>query len=264
MLWEDLTAGEFKEACAKAKGVCVLPLGVIEKHGTHLPLGTDMFTGRRIAEEVQKVEDVVVFPYYFFGQIAEARHCPGTIAINPELLYSMLEEICSEISRNGFKKIVILDAHGGNTHFLNYFIQSSLYKKIDYAVYNIRLLPDEQGFEAIQKALGDHDLGSHGGNNESSRIMVIRPDLVKMDQVEQEGLKDYGKLNHLNDVYTSVNWYANHPTHFAGEPYHATPELGQLSIKMVTKKVVECIKLIKEDDVVANLLEEFYSKTEHD
>lgn len=261
MIWEDLTSVEFKDACVKTKGVCVLPLGVIEKHGTHLPLGTDMFHGRRIAEEVAKVEPVMIFPSYYFGQIAEARHCPGTIAINPELMYSMLEEVCNEISRNGFRKIVILDAHGGNVHFLNYFIQSTLYKKREYAVYNIRLSPDEQGYEEVDKVLEGRDSGSHGGNFETSRIMVIRPDLVKMDQVEQEGLKNYGMLNHLNDVYTAVNWYANHPTHFAGEPYHATPELGQLGIKLVTKKVVACIKAIKEDNVVAELLSEFYSKT---
>lgn len=263
MLWEELTASEFKEALEKSNRTCILPLGVIEKHGTHLPLGTDMYTARRVAEEIVKVVPVVVFPYYFFGQIAEARHCPGTIAIRPDLLYSLLEEVCSEISRNGFKKIILLDAHGGNRDFLHYFIFSTLYGKRDYAVYSIRLLPTPEGLDELRQMMGVKDLGSHAGNDETSRIMAIRPDLVKMDRIEKEGLVTYGKLNHLKETYTAVNWYADHPTHFAGDPSHACVEAGKRSIELVVEKAAAAIKIIKEDTVVGELLDEFYSKCQY-
>lgn len=112
MLWEELTAGEFEKAREECKRTCIIPLGVIEKHNGHLPLGTDMLIGRKVAEEAAKREPVVIFPYYFFGQINEARHTPGTIAIRPDLLFSLLDEVCSEICRNGFNKIGILSSHG--------------------------------------------------------------------------------------------------------------------------------------------------------
>src|SRR5690554_4628985 len=123
MLWEELTAPEFEKAREKAKGVCVVPFGVIEKHGTHLPLGTDMIIARRVAEDLAKEEPVVLFPYYYFGQIFEARHVPGTIAVKPDLLFGLLDEVCDEIARNGFDKIVLLNSHGGNPMLIKYFMQ---------------------------------------------------------------------------------------------------------------------------------------------
>ena len=101
---EDLTSPKFAKAVDLAGGVCVIPLGVIEKHGPHLPLGTDMYESREIAFAAAKTEYAVVFPPYFAGQINEARHQPGTIAYSSELLWKMLEESCRELSRNGLKK----------------------------------------------------------------------------------------------------------------------------------------------------------------
>ncbi|MFR3404684.1 MAG: creatininase family protein [Blautia faecis] len=75
MYWDELTADHFAEAVQETK-VCVIPMGVVEKHGSHLPLGTDMIIGRTIAEMAAKIEPFVIFPYYCFGQINEARHVP--------------------------------------------------------------------------------------------------------------------------------------------------------------------------------------------
>ena len=91
MYWEELTADDFVEA-VKSTGVCVIPMGVVEKHGSHLPLGTDMIIGRTIAEMAARLEPFVIFPYYYFGQINEARHVPGTIAVSPELQMKLLQE----------------------------------------------------------------------------------------------------------------------------------------------------------------------------
>src|SRR3974390_3649668 len=71
---EKLTAGDFREAIANSQGTCVLPFGILEKHGPHLPLGTDLLNVRYIAEHAVAQEYAVIFPEYYFGQIAEARH----------------------------------------------------------------------------------------------------------------------------------------------------------------------------------------------
>jgi creatinine amidohydrolase len=77
---EELTSPEFVKAIELADGVCVIPIGIIEKHGPHLPLGTDLFEAREIAFTAAKKEYAVVFPPYYAGQIFEAKHQPGTIA----------------------------------------------------------------------------------------------------------------------------------------------------------------------------------------
>src|SRR5581483_3844843 len=78
--WEELTGPDFIKAIAKSHGTCVLPFGILEKHGAHLPLGTDLLDVRYAVLHAVQQEYAVVFPEYYFGQIFEARHEPGTIA----------------------------------------------------------------------------------------------------------------------------------------------------------------------------------------
>jgi creatinine amidohydrolase len=261
MLWEQLTASEFVAARTAAKGTCILPLGVIEKHGGHLPLGTDMYAARYLAEEAAKAEPALVFPYYMFGQIAEANHCPGTIAIKPELMYAMLEEMCGVISRNGFNKIVILDCHGGNDYFLKYFVQSTLYSKRDYVVYVVRPSIGKETYDKLAEMFGTDDMGAHAGNTETSSIMHIQPDLYKPGQIEPEGAASRERLKGIKEnAFTPVFWYCDHPTHQAGDPTSASAEAGEVMHEAQVKRVAAVLKAIKEDTVTAELVNEFYGK----
>src|ERR1700683_4096721 len=78
--WEELTAEDFVKALQSSSGVCLLPFGIIEKHGPSGPLGTDLINVRGATLQAVKQEYAIVFPEYYFGQIAEARHHPGTVA----------------------------------------------------------------------------------------------------------------------------------------------------------------------------------------
>src|SRR5438270_4874607 len=103
--WEELTAGDLVKALEKSQSTCVLPFGIIEKHGPHLPLGTDLINVRWAAEHGAASEYAVVFPAYYFGQIFEARHEPGTVAYSARLQLDLLQETTDEMGRNGCKKI---------------------------------------------------------------------------------------------------------------------------------------------------------------
>ena len=89
--WEELTGPDFIHAIQKSQGVCLLPIGIIEKHGTQLPLGTDLINVRYVSLEATKQEYAVVFPPYYFGQIAEARHEPGTVSYSAQLQMELLQ-----------------------------------------------------------------------------------------------------------------------------------------------------------------------------
>ena len=174
---EELTSPKFVSAVEKAGGVCVIPIGIIEKHGPHLPLGTDLFEAREIGFSAAKKEYAVVFPPYFTGQIFEAKHQPGTIAYSKDLMWKMLEETCAELSRNGLKKIILLNGHGGNTSFLQFFCQAQLAEKRSYVVVFFRPGTDplrDKEIESLKKA----KLDGHAGEEETSMMYVIRPDLV--------------------------------------------------------------------------------------
>src|SRR5579859_7837580 len=83
--WEELTASDFREGIRRSQGTCLLPFGILEKHGPHLPLGTDLLDVRYAALHAAEQEYAVVFPEYYFGQIAEAKHEPGTMAYSRSL-----------------------------------------------------------------------------------------------------------------------------------------------------------------------------------
>src|SRR5579863_6918211 len=112
--WEELTAADFREGIRRSQGTCLLPFGILEKHGPHLPLGTDLLDVRYAALHAAEREYAVVFPEYYFGQIAEARHEPGTIAYSRDLQLALLQETTDEMARNGCKKVIIVNGHGGN------------------------------------------------------------------------------------------------------------------------------------------------------
>src|SRR5215470_9058682 len=103
--WEELTASDFRDAIVQSEGVCILPFGILEKHGPHLPLGTDLLNVRYAALHAVEQEYAVVFPEYYFGQIFEAKHEPGTIAYSRDLQLKLLQETTDEMARNGCKKI---------------------------------------------------------------------------------------------------------------------------------------------------------------
>jgi creatinine amidohydrolase len=114
---------------------CILPIGILEKHVPHVPIGSDLIQVREWAARATKREYAVVFPDYFYGQINEARHQYGTFALPERVVWDLLEATCDEIGRNGFDKIVIINGHGGNPELIRYFIQTRLEKKRNYAVY---------------------------------------------------------------------------------------------------------------------------------
>ncbi|MDR1663845.1 MAG: creatininase family protein [Clostridiales bacterium] len=263
MLWEELTAKHFEAAVKDCNGVCVLPIGVIEKHGDHLPVATDMITARAVCAAAAEREPAVVFPYYFFGQIAEARHYPGTVAASNRLLMDNLLAVCDEIARNGMKKILILSSHGGNDFFLPFFAQGLTELGRDYSVYTGSL--NDARFlitEKIAKAAGTDDLGQHAGVAETALVMHIRPDLVHMEDQNPAECADLHRLDEIKrrSLFTGYNWYASFPNHFSGDPSKATPELGAMIFDALTESVAGHIRAVKADSVSEGLVREFKAR----
>src|SRR5579863_6489831 len=184
--WEELTAPDFVQAIHQSQGVCVLPFGIIEKHGPHLPLGTDLLDVRFSVMNAVKQEYSVVFPEYYFGQIFEARQQPGTVAYSVSTQLTLLQETVSEMARNGCGKIVIVNGHGGNGSLLPLFAQSQLAGQRDYVVYVVGL-PDTNVAGRPAKRNPDD---MHAGETETSSMLIARPDLVHQDRAPQQSGAD--------------------------------------------------------------------------
>ena len=260
---QELTAVQFKEAVKKSSETVIIPMGVLEKHGPHMPLGTDVYTARDIALRAAEKEYAVVFPWYYFGQINEARQQPGTIAYSPELIWRMLQETLDELCRNGFKKIILINIHGGNAAFLEYFTMAQLSEKRDYTLYWYKQSYDK---EVIRKAndLTMYDpVNQHAGNRETSMVKSIVPDLVHPELADTQSGEDLARLKHLDNVYTSIWWYARFPNHYAGDGSKANAEAGKLIMDSLVEQFAEVIRDIKEDKTAPALLEQFYNAAEN-
>jgi creatinine amidohydrolase len=259
---EELSSPQFVMALEKSGGVCVIPLGIIEKHGPHLPLGTDLFEAREIASQAALKEYAVVFPPYFTGQILEARHQPGTIAYSPELMWKMLDETCNELSRNGLKKIILMNGHGGNNSFLAFFCQAQLASVKDYIVVLFQPDPDEDAQKKIS-ALKKTQLDGHAGEEETSMMYLIRPDLVHPEMAKTQSGEDQARLKQLPYAYTGIWWYAKFPNHYAGDGSQYSKELGTMLIKSDASQLAELIKYLKTDTSVKKLQDEFNSRAQN-
>jgi len=235
--WEELSAADFRRAIAQSKGTCLLPFGILEKHGPHLSLGTDLLNVRYASLHAAEKEYAVVFPEYYFGQIFEAKHEPGTMAYSRELQLRLLQETTDEMARNGCKKIVIVNGHGGNESLLPFFAQSQLEKPHDYVVY-VQWGHDEPKGGPQKKDV----LDMHAGQSETSTMMISHPDLVHLDQASSESGADF-------------------PNHYSGEGALATKELGEFEMNAWINAIAAAIRAAQADDQSLRLQNEFYEKS---
>jgi creatinine amidohydrolase len=258
MHWEELTAADFREGIHRSQGTCLLPFGILEKHGPHLPLGTDLLDVRYAALHAAENEYAVVFPEYYFGQIAEARHQPGTIAYSREMQLALLQETTDEMARNGCKKVIIVNGHGGNESLLPYFAQTQLDKPHDYVVYVFDQRSPESGGPPKKTSID-----MHAGESETSKMMIARPDTVHMDRAASESGADQHRQHLPDDVYTGIWWYARFPNHYSGDGSAATQELGKFQMDWWIDAVVKVIRAVKADEASLKLQNEFYEKSKH-
>jgi creatinine amidohydrolase len=258
--WEELTAADFKDAIARAQGTCLLPIGIMEKHGPHLPIGNDLINVRYVSLKAAQQEFAVVFPEYYFGQIFEAKHEPGTVAYSRGLQLQLLQETTDEMARNGCKKIIITNGHGGNPNLLNFFAQSQLELPHDYVVYVQGLARSGPG-EPQHKSPRSGD--QHAGESETSMSLIARPDLVHLDRAKQESGADQARVKLPDGLYTGIWWYAKFPNHYAGEGAVASRELGEFEAKSWINAIVASIRAVKADQESLRLQNEFYEKSKH-
>lgn len=259
--WGELTANDFVKALAQSGGTCALPFGIVEKHGPSGPLATDLIDVRYATELATKQSYTIIFPEYYFGQIFEARHQPGTIAYSTKLQLELLQETVSEMARNGCKKVIIISGHGGNTNLIQFFAQTQLDTPKDYLVYAI----NGGGAGAPNPAAAPSKPGvdGHAGEGEISNVMASRPELTHPERAGEESGKDQKRLDLPQGVYTGIWWYASFPNHYQGDAAGATAARGKALAEAKANQIANAIRAIKSDTMGPRLQKEFFEAAGH-
>jgi len=291
MLWEYLREEEFAPMLEQTNRVCAMAIGCVEKHGQHLPLGTDTLKGGKILERAAEREPVCVFPHCYFGDLqgeqaykaGEGTHY-GFIALSSELLLAMLREICDEIGRNGFKKILLFSSHGGNDAFLRNFIRAVKDQQKDYEVFMFynKLIGPKEILEVIAQRgrsyfplLTDGDIkvmedyvaagkrDGHAGFAESAMVMGTYPELVKLDRCEVES----GLSTHVSDPLSQAgiiwgrNWQANFPNSYAGDaPIGLNQRIADAAVEISVERTVNVLKILKNDGIMDPIIDAGYRR----
>ena len=271
--WLYTTSECFPDLVKASAKTCIIPMGCVEKHGLHLPLGTDNIHSTHIAFEASKLETVCVFPTFFFGDVPGGPAMPaGSISMPVKLEMELLEHLCDQIGRNGFEKIIILNGHGGNNPWLNTFLRDVMNRKKDYVVCYVMLklqtphkmaeYLEAHGAGSIpeltpedEKLLADyHEMGmqiGHGGMGETSYLMAICPECVKMDRLGIESGLSTHEADYLNEAGITImngGWDINYANAYHGhDPIGCNERIGKAAVRMEAERVAHAIKVVKED-----------------
>ena len=205
----------------------------------------------------------------------------GYVCINPKVLVAVLEELCDEIARNGFKKILILNSHGGNTRMLNYFMRTQAFRQVDYAtmwapirdpsiylpqnMYRIvmeridefdYLTPEDLEAMRIVAERGSNaehpeDQGGHADWTETCLVYGYYPELVCDERMDAESGISTHRGDYLidNGITATHHWYRNYPNAIQGYPSTGCSEnIGKAMRKLCVERLVKLFKLLKEDE----------------
>ena len=230
--WEDLTGKEFEELKPK---VAILPVGTVERHGDHLPLGTDNIVPVWIAEKVgSKLEGSIVLPAIRYGSSTSLAKFPGTINIRSDVFKEYVKNVLLEIARNGIDLIVVINGHGGNTRALQLAAKEVAYE-VDATILVLNWWSDV----AQEKRNELFRYPGHAGEDETSAIMAIRPDLVKMKYVKDH-VAQYPPIK----VYSKQIDEMLYPFAVNGKASLARPDKGVEFLNAVVNEIIQAINEI--------------------
>jgi len=254
MLWLELTSPDLEKE-ARNGTIAVMMVGSIEVHGPHLPLGTDTMVTQALVELASEKEHAVVLPPLPFAYVPENRHFPGTVTMEPELLLGMLGAIADEVGRNGFKKLLLISGHGGNTAILDAFVmgRSSKRDPIIYAYLSPWDLPKD-----IEDKVTEGLETGHACVIETSRVLALFKDLVRMDYVRHPAKT--GSTGLSAGVISSYWWQVKCPELYFGDPRMATVQKGKIVNDVMVENITRAIRSVKEDDVTPKVADDFHKR----
>jgi creatinine amidohydrolase/Fe(II)-dependent formamide hydrolase-like protein/7-cyano-7-deazaguanine synthase in queuosine biosynthesis len=254
-IWGELTRPEAEERLERVD-VALLPVGSIEQHGPHLPLDTDAFDAEYLAHRVAEAcsePRPLVLPLIPYGVSYHHDDFRGTLSVDNDTLSRLVYDVGRSAARNGIRKLVIINGHGGNSPALNHAAQMINRDDRIFVCVDSGETSDVDIYKMVET---QNDV--HAGEIETSTALAVRPHLVRMDLVT--GRAPRFSSRYLN--FTSkrgVSWYAYtkkvSPSGVMGNPSRASAEKGR---KMWQIMIAHLTALV--EDLKSMTLDEIYQK----
>jgi creatinine amidohydrolase len=231
--YRDLTTLRWTEIADRVseQSIIVQPLGAIEQLGPHLPLNTDAVIATAVAsatvEERGDEVDAWLLPTLSFTKSNEHARFPGTVWLSAETLLSVLDDIGRCVAMLPAKRLVFFNGHGGNSALVNVANREIRLKHGLMTFLSHPGLPPDQGGTSPANESG---MGIHGGTDETSLMLHLRPELVAMEHASRNVPEGLASNTHVRfGGRVTFGWLSSDfgPDGHIGDPTAATAERGK-------------------------------------
>jgi creatinine amidohydrolase len=248
IVYKDMTWPEIQERVTSCN-ICIIPLGAMEQHGYHLPVGTDTYQiyemACRAAQLVADEVGAVVLPAFEFGSTTSTRFFPGTVNLSPNILIRYILALMQGLYRQGFRRFILANGHGGNSY------------PRQVGAEMVRLQPDAEVFYAGTFGMGIWDavnadpqnvLVGHACEVETSLMLEVKGDAVEIDKVTDGELfgEFQSKYSFILDpsygVGTLQNRWQTMKIGARGRPFRGNREYGQRLIVQWVERFAEMLR----------------------
>lgn len=253
MCWPDVQ--EYLKTC----DMVIIPIGSTEQHGPHMPLGTDYYEALELSKLVSARTGVLVAPVVMAGYSVYHSGFPGTLSLKPETLEQVLFETCEMLMKYGFRKFMFLNYHGGNS-----FIENNVIHRINHTTEAAAVrIGIRASFQKGSKEAAPLDY--HAGISETSIMLYLKPELVKMERIEKPKITLSPKASELAkrieehpELADVMNGFLGVPVETKkggasheissngiwtlGDPKTATKERGEKSVQQMVENAVKFIQ----------------------
>ncbi len=234
------------------ESILFLPIGAVEQHGPHLPLAVDHVIAHETASAVVANcgadLDVWQLPTLAISKSNEHAWSPGTLVLSADTIMRVLLDIGRSVATTNAQRLVLLNAHGGNTTLLNTALREI---RLETGLKTFLMhpsLPPAYGGVSTEEELG---MGIHGGRNETSVFMHLRPDDVNLSLAERKVPEAIAENTHVKfGGSTSFGWLSNDfdPDGYIGDPTGASAELGKQLFENAVSNLSDAMAEVKTFD----------------
>ena len=239
--WENLKGPEITTAIGP-ESIVLWPIGAVEQHGPHLPLAVDHVIAEEVANGVAAAAppelDLWLLPTLSVSKSNEHAWSPGTLWLSATTLLAVVADTARSVATTAAERLVFLNAHGGNSSLLNVACREIRLQHGLRTFLTHPSLPADQGGGSAESEMG---MGIHGGHDETSVMLHLRPDLVDMSKATRQVPEELDSNRYVRfGGSVTFGWLSNDfgPDGHIGDPTGATADHGRVLYESAVSAIV--------------------------
>lgn len=251
----ELSWQEAKEKIERSKGVAIIPVGSVEQHGPHLPIGTDSYVAIGLAEAVAEKTEVILAPPVWMGWCPHHMVLPGTITIRPEVMIDLVYDMISSLKDHGVTKFILINGHRIVNVVWMQILGERAQNKLDVTV---KIFDPAYMSKDFVKVFDNMGPVGHAEEIESSHMLYMHPELVDISKAVDNPVKETelysvdpmfpnDTLCYVPTAIKVARKHAEHSLGVTGSPTKSNAEFGKQYHEHLVNRLLRVIEMIRED-----------------